>query len=82
MQLACQMKSVQRPTALHKIFPGGHVEIARDFPALVKYCQKEDTRLEGPWEYGEVPKNKMNCKRNLKELVALDNDALLKECSA
>ena len=65
-----------RPTAVHKLYPGAHCEISRDFPACVKYCTKEESRIEGPWAKGEL-KTKENCKRNLKELIALDDETLL-----
>ena len=48
------MKQNAKPTALHKIFKGGHVEISRNFPATVRYCQKEESRVEGYWSYGEM----------------------------
>lgn len=31
-----------------------HVEVARDPQKLVQYCRKAETRIEGPWEAGEV----------------------------
>lgn len=36
-----------------EVFPGAHVEKARGTRAQAReYCMKEDTRLDGPWEYG------------------------------
>jgi len=32
-----------------------HWEVSRSVPKAVAYCRKEETRVEGPWEYGEVP---------------------------
>lgn len=37
----------QRFAWLRKILPGVHVEIAKNWTALVQYCQKEDTRALG-----------------------------------
>jgi len=31
-----------------------HMEPAKCWSSLVKYCGKEDSRIEGPWEHGEV----------------------------
>lgn len=31
-----------------------HWEYARDMRAAVAYCKKEETRVEGPWEFGEA----------------------------
>jgi len=35
-----------RPSAVKKVFPRAHIEVARDPQALSKYCHKEETRLE------------------------------------
>ena len=37
----------QRFAWVRKIFPGVHVEIARDWNALLMYCKKDDTRAPG-----------------------------------
>lgn len=63
------MKIVSRLTALHKIFKGGHVEISRNFPATVRYCQKEDSRVEGYWSYGELLSKEGN--GNAKRMIDL-----------
>ena len=41
------LRRQQRASAVVKILPGVHVEIARDWTALVNYCRKKDTRVEG-----------------------------------
>ncbi len=33
-----------------------HWEVARDPPASVKYCTKDEGRLEPPFEFGAKPK--------------------------
>lgn len=43
-QLAVATPQV-RFTAVKKVFPGAHIEVAKDWNALVKYCNKEDTRV-------------------------------------
>lgn len=30
-----------------------HAELTKNAIASIKYCQKEESRKEGPWEYGE-----------------------------
>lgn len=36
-------------------YPNAHIEIAKSIQASIKYCKKEDTRVDGPWEYGTMP---------------------------
>jgi hypothetical protein len=43
-----------RLTALKKIFPTAHWEIARNPEEAAAYCKKEDSRVEGPWEFGKA----------------------------
>lgn len=40
-------RTQQRFTALRKILPGVHIEPARNWEALVNYCKKKDTSVEG-----------------------------------
>ena len=49
-------KESQRFRALKKKFPTAHIEIAKSAFDSWQYCQKEDTRLEGPQFFGEMPK--------------------------
>lgn len=51
-----------------KIIPRAHWEGVRDVQAALKYVGKADTRLEGPWEYGELPKN---CQGKRTDLIAV-----------
>ena len=38
-------------------FPRAHLEKARGSPAdNRRYCTKSDTRVDGPWEFGQLPK--------------------------
>ena len=46
--------------AMRKKYPM-HIEITRNAMASWDYCQKEDTRLEGPWHHG-APPAKLNTK--------------------
>jgi len=37
-------------------YPGIHLEAVRSSEqACIKYCSKDDTRLDGPWEFGDRP---------------------------
>jgi hypothetical protein len=47
------MKNKVRPTAINKIFNDAHIEFAKNPIAAQRYCIKEDTRIEGPFEYGD-----------------------------
>lgn len=54
---------------MHKAFPGCHIEISKNALASWEYCGKEDTRIEGPIEFGIPPaclnKKGAKAKRNL-----------------
>lgn len=39
-------------------FPRAHIEVCKEVQASIKYCQKEDTRVAGPFIRGELPKTK------------------------
>lgn len=45
----------QRLPSITKKLKGCHVDVARNALAAWRYCQKEDTRIEGPWEHGVPP---------------------------
>lgn len=50
----CQMKRAYPLSGMKKLFPGAHLEIQRGTNEEAKeYCMKEDTRIDGPWEFGE-----------------------------
>lgn len=42
-----RLQSQQRFAWLKKILPGVHIEVAKNWDALVNYCKKEDTRAPG-----------------------------------
>lgn len=44
-----------RFSVIHKLLPGAHVEAARNPFQSWEYCGKEDTRVEGPVEFGVPP---------------------------
>lgn len=42
-------------TALKRICPRAHFEKCRSDQASIDYCNKSDTRVEGPISFGEKP---------------------------
>lgn len=60
--------------AVIKKLKGCHVEAARNAFAAWNYCQKEDTRIEGPWEHGIPPAAK-----NVKGDTAARNKLLMEK---
>ena len=46
------MSGSVRPTAFKKIDKRVHVETVKINNGADDYCMKEDTRVEGPWEFG------------------------------
>nr|ALE29800.1 replication associated protein [Lake Sarah-associated circular virus-46] len=54
-QLYCYTKDLLSVKAFKKRYPIVHFEIARNPKALEDYGQKEETRVAGPFHYGEAP---------------------------
>lgn len=64
-----------------------HVEKAHDPQASIVYCQKEDTRVKGPWKYGveptpqgkhtkmEIIAQELNKGKTIKDIVLADPNA-------
>ncbi len=55
-----------RPAALRKYFAGSHIEMAKNALASWEYCGKEDTRVEGPLQFG-IPPAAKNVKGDTKK---------------
>jgi hypothetical protein len=55
IQFFINFKQAKRISALKKHCPKAHFEVVRINNGAHEYCMKEDTRLEGPWEYGIKP---------------------------
>lgn len=55
IQAGFGLPSPRHFTAIKKIFPRAHIEPAKSAWDTWKYCQKEDTRLEGPLIMGVAP---------------------------
>jgi len=45
----------KRLAAMKKLNDKAHWEPCKSMGASIKYCMKEETRMEGPWEFGEAP---------------------------
>ena len=54
-QFAIQWSHSRSFAAIKKDLPLAHFEEVRSWAAAVQYCQKEDSRDSGPWEYGNRP---------------------------
>ena len=50
-----QFKNAISFQSLKKILPRAHIEKCNNIDASISYCQKIDTRVDGPWSYG-LPK--------------------------
>jgi len=55
IQFFVNFKDSQRISRLTKIDRKGHYEQVKVNNGADKYCMKEDSRLDGPWEYGVRP---------------------------
>lgn len=44
-----------RQSAIKKFDSRVHIEIVKINNGAHDYCLKEETRIEGPWEFGERP---------------------------
>lgn len=65
-----QTKKPERITSLKKKFDDeAHIEFCRDPKKAQAYAMKEDTRVEGPWEYGKAV-----FEHDRTDLVALKSD--------
>lgn len=41
--------------SVKKLMPRAHLEPCRDLRSSLIYCEKEDTRVDGPWSHGQEP---------------------------
>lgn len=55
LQCLIQMRNPIGFNTIKKLYPTAHIEVPRSLKASIKYCQKEDTRQEGPWTRGDEP---------------------------
>jgi len=60
----------RRHGAMTKTFPGVHIEKSKNALASWRYCGKDDTRVEGPVEFG-VPPAAKNVKGDTKARNAM-----------
>lgn len=69
IQFFMNFKTPVRPTAIKKLDNRLHIEVVKINNGADAYCMKEDTRLEGPYEYGMKPV-KRNSKKDWEEVKA------------
>lgn len=56
IQAYCYFQNPLRFSSLKAVCPTAHIEVARGSPSQNRvYCTKSETRLDGPYEYGELP---------------------------
>jgi DNA replication protein DnaC len=55
IQFVVSFKKTKRLAALRKFDGAAHWEIARGGERAITYCMKEETRVEGPYEFGVRP---------------------------
>ena len=72
IQYFLNFKSQVRLSALKKHCGRSHFELVRVDNGASSYCLKEDTRVEGPWEFGIKP-----ARRNVKGETADRNKKIL-----
>lgn len=54
LQGAVRMKNPTRLKAMKEALgPTAHLEKTNQWDKAVQYCKKEETRVKGPWEFGE-----------------------------
>jgi hypothetical protein len=74
-------RNQKRFGALKSAVPAGHWEPVKNIEASLKYVVKENTRLEGPWTFGELPV-KRNSKDDWEEVFNLAKSGKIEEIPA
>lgn len=79
IQAYLQLKKDQRHSYLRDMFERrAHIEWCRNNEFCKDYCVKEETRVEGPWEFGQWKQNKgPHGGRTLGQLMALSHEERL-----
>lgn len=75
IQFALSTKNKHSIRSLKKIVGDRvHLEVTRDYDAAIKYVQKEETRVAGPWTWGLIPSNDLNGGISLKHARSLTRE--------
>lgn len=79
-----EFKTALRLPSVKKILPRAHLEQRRGTPQQARdYCCKADTRVDGPWEFGEIS---IQCQGKRTDLVqvaeAINGGASVREISS
>lgn len=65
---------------MSKLYPGAHIEKARSSDAAcLKYCQKEETRIHGPYVIGKLPERQEQKKSEYGKLLAYTEGSVCAE---
>jgi len=62
-------KTQQRTKTMRELFPGVHLEVARDWNALMQYCKKPETAVEGTQVRQTNPSQPMTMAQALTKLA-------------
>lgn len=65
-QMLLNFENARSFNSMKKLFPTAHIEKAKCLKQAVKYCQKMDTRIDGPWISG-FPNFNVNVITDLRE---------------
>lgn len=49
--------------------PGAHFEVCKDYEAAIRYCSKEDTRQDGPFQFGDLTENQ-GSRSDIRKLIS------------
>lgn len=50
IQFGVYFENKRTKDSVIKMFPGCHIEVAQNWPAVKNYCSKKDTRVDGPYK--------------------------------
>lgn len=81
IQYFVNTKEPVRMSALKKVAPRSHWERIKMNNGAHNYCMKEDTRVEGPWEFGKKPVQR-NSKEDWEEVKQKAKEGKLDEIPA
>lgn len=72
LQGYCRFASNKRFGTVRQLLAHAHWELARgNERQCVAYCRKEETRISGPWEFGELPANDQGKRTDLDRIKQL-----------
>lgn len=81
LQIFINFKGATRPSKIQKIDKQLHIEAVKVNNGADDYCLKEDTRIDGPWEFGQKPV-KRNSKKDWERIYTLAKEGKLDDIPA